>query len=81
MGEQEEKHNEALKNALGDRINEMMILGGIATAPEMQGRGYASTLVRLLNAEVSTSIIFILWPRYQNVTCDRRPTLRTARCG
>ncbi|RDX44722.1 hypothetical protein OH76DRAFT_1046452 [Lentinus brumalis] len=37
------------KSALGDRVNDMMELAGLATAPEKQGRGYATALVKFLN--------------------------------
>lgn len=41
------KMNDGLKEVLGDDIKSMFVVAGLATDPEYQGRGYASTLVRL----------------------------------
>ncbi|KAI0706890.1 hypothetical protein C8T65DRAFT_740445 [Cerioporus squamosus] len=38
-----------IKSALGERVNDMMELTGLATAPAAQGHGYATALVRVLN--------------------------------
>ncbi|KAH9906589.1 uncharacterized protein BXZ73DRAFT_110466 [Epithele typhae] len=38
------------EEALGDRAKEMFTLAGLGTAPEAQGKGYASALVRCLLA-------------------------------
>ena len=32
---------------MGDRAGQMVVVNGLATAPESQGRGYASALVRV----------------------------------
>ncbi|GJE95596.1 GNAT family N-acetyltransferase [Phanerochaete sordida] len=44
------KLEEATKAALGDDATRMVELTSVATAPERQGRGYASALVRLVTA-------------------------------
>ncbi|RDX44703.1 hypothetical protein OH76DRAFT_1559523 [Lentinus brumalis] len=50
------------KSALGDRVNEMMELAGLATAPEKQGRGYATALVKALNdmADARGCAVFVI---------------------
>ncbi|EKM52805.1 uncharacterized protein PHACADRAFT_186867 [Phanerochaete carnosa HHB-10118-sp] len=41
------KASSTAKEVLGDKISQMIEVDSLATAPERQGRGYASTLVRL----------------------------------
>ncbi|KAI0684217.1 hypothetical protein C8T65DRAFT_748857 [Cerioporus squamosus] len=38
-----------VESALGSRVDDMILLDGLATLPAKQGRGYASALVRTLN--------------------------------
>ncbi|GJE95601.1 GNAT family N-acetyltransferase [Phanerochaete sordida] len=42
------KRGAALQGALGARMQEMLSVGGLATHPAWQGRGYASALVRVV---------------------------------
>lgn len=42
----------AIKASLGDKREEMLSLNLLATAPEAQGHGYASALVRTVTSEV-----------------------------
>ena len=43
---------EAVKVFIGPRVSEMIEIGGLATRPDRQGRGYASALVRIATARV-----------------------------
>ena len=42
-----------LESALGARMQEMMEIQSLSTAPSKQGRGYASALVQVVNDLVS----------------------------
>ncbi|OCH92167.1 hypothetical protein OBBRIDRAFT_727398, partial [Obba rivulosa] len=48
------KHEATVSETLGKQRDEMIYLGLLATAPEKQGRGYASTLVRVVTAIADT---------------------------
>ena len=52
MEEFSTKYRECMKRVLGDKLNTMICLGSLATAPEKQHRGYATTLVQLVNSKV-----------------------------
>ena len=41
------------RDAFGDRLKDMLSIELLATAPEGQGRGYATALVKSLNDVVS----------------------------
>ena len=43
-----------LDSALGARMQEMMEIQSLSTAPSKQGRGYASALVQVVNDLVSS---------------------------
>lgn len=47
------KHKIAMQEALGERLDEAVNLRLLATAPDKQGRGYASALVRIVTGIVS----------------------------
>ena len=47
-----------LDSALGERVHDMLEIQSLATAPAKQGRGYASTLVRVVNDLVSPIACF-----------------------
>ncbi len=48
-----DKTEQATKEVLGDRKDSMIYLANVCTAPEKQGRGYASTLIRIVTAKVA----------------------------
>lgn len=39
--------NAMVDRLFGDKVDEMALLGGIATSPEYQGRGYGTALMHL----------------------------------
>ncbi|KAH9899773.1 hypothetical protein C8Q73DRAFT_787620 [Cubamyces lactineus] len=47
--------NMLLRETLGDAVKDMIEVQGLATAPEKQGRGYATALMRFVNALVLLS--------------------------
>jgi len=60
------KHEAALEKFLGDAINDMMSVSGLATAPSKQRRGYGSTLVRTVTDIVRP----ILLTAQANILCS-----------
>ena len=42
-----DKADSLIGEVVGEEQKRMVVVGGLATAPERQGRGYASTLVHL----------------------------------
>ncbi|KZT74806.1 hypothetical protein DAEQUDRAFT_719987 [Daedalea quercina L-15889] len=54
LQESEKKMSAAIQNTLGDRTKEMLSLNLLATAPESQGHGYATALVRAVTSEADS---------------------------
>ena len=53
--EVQDKTLKAIEEVIGARKDSMMYLRDIMTAPEKQGRGYASTLIRIVTTKVPIS--------------------------
>ena len=53
-----------LESALGARMQEMMEIQSLSTAPSKQGRGYASALVQVVNDLVSGILRRRGWVRH-----------------
>ena len=52
--EVQDKTPKAIEEVISARKDSMMYLRDIMTAPEKQGRGYASALIRIVTAKVTT---------------------------
>ncbi len=48
-----EKTNKAIKESLGAREKEMVLLDIVVTSPETQGQGYGTTLAKVVTSVVS----------------------------
>ena len=46
--------HKALGSTIADKLDDMLLISALATAPECQGKGYASTLVRMATSLVRT---------------------------
>ena len=57
------KYTASIQKHLGERVKEMYVVASLATDPEKQGHGYASTLVRVVTDRVSVlpfALLFLL---------------------
>ena len=71
LKEIDEKFSYIIEKILGDEVNDMYYLSGLATAPSSQRKGYGTALVAAVSAEVCI-LNFFLKKRIINIVHKRR---------
>lgn len=76
-----DKLDTSVENCLGDRVDDMLVIAGLATAPAKQHHGYASALVRMVTARVCRYSIVSLIFSITALIRTSRPIVKAVQYG